>query len=149
MTEETVQQFMAYAPVQQLIDYALAGKHRPCELLQDAHAEYAAKKLYSAVVYVITTLETAEKRAMKQYGKTIRAGSADTKLLPAFKTFQKCRKFYEEELANIDHMLNEFYAYRTKYSWFDIYLFNRERETFEQFDHLEHADWIKKNDECD
>lgn len=96
---------------QQLVETAIAGRHRPFEFICDLAERKAVKVCVRATKKVIGMFEGFVDESAKAYAESIKLGKQDPEALLAYSQLKQCMRFYEGELATLKDMLKEYGAY--------------------------------------
>lgn len=129
MHKKFVQQTMA-----EIIERANAGKHMPFEYIRN-WTDYRRRKVSRhALKLLIESLTYNTNSMLDQHCKAVINGCSDISQLLVRNVLLQTIKFYENELAMIEDMINEYEAYLMDGNMLDSWLFNEYRPLSECWD---------------
>ena len=119
----------------QLTEFALKGEHHEWEYIKHTSAYWVLKHGMKGMEKVIKLFDTLATATYNAYCKQVAHGIGEFPVLYAYTQYLNCKKFYEEEYAIAEDMLEEYWAYVWSGHFMDQWLFGRERETWHLWDH--------------
>ena len=121
-----------------LVTKALEEKvHTQPEFIKNTSEWWTARACKAGLYKVITLFDTLATALYKAYCKAVLKGTADFNMLFVYRQYLECKHFYEEELALIQDMLEEYWVYVFSGHFCEQFLFFRERESWHLWDHRE------------
>jgi hypothetical protein len=110
------------------------GEHSKFEYLTCTAEWWVAKACQRSLRKVIDFFDIVAAKLYVQYCVSVKKGTADFNMLYTYTQYKACQKFYTEELAIIEDMLDEYWAYVGAGHFIDQWILFRAREYYEFYD---------------
>ena len=130
---------------QQLINTALAGKHRKFELITNFKVLLSARLILKANKKIVNGFATVVNNLFDNYITNMTNGIDDLQLLIDAKSMITCTEFYQEECRILRRSISEYLAYLSNGGFIPA-LFGSRRRECEMFNYLT-GEWIGSCDE--